>query len=164
LKRSSARIYASPASGELDGVLVPVAGLSGGFVEATRDLAINVRVLTPSGSAKGAAEVLVSSTVVLAGARVSLKVGEEVRRTFNAVSFQPLVTQRFTAPLENAEAAKNDLGVEITATDGKPLLHWSAADPLMAEVISSRRPESMRRRVFLTTSLERRAVSRGADR
>jgi tetratricopeptide (TPR) repeat protein len=108
----------------------PVAGLSGGFVEATRDLAINVRVLTPSGSAKGAAEVLVSSTVALAGARVSLKVGEEVRRTFNAVSFQPLVTQRFTAPLEDAEAAKNDLSVEITATDGKPLLHWSAADPI----------------------------------
>ena len=108
----------------------PVAGLSGGFVEATSDLAINVRVLPASETVKAAAEVRVSSTVALPGARVSLKVGEQVRRTFNAVSFQPLVTQRFTAPLEDAEAAKEDLRVEITAADGKPLLHWSAADPI----------------------------------
>ena len=109
----------------------PVAGLAGGFVEATSGLAINARLLPASAPGKEAtAEVLVSPAVAVTGASVVLGIGDQVLRKFEAVSFQPLVTRKFTAPLADAKAAEGKLRVEILAADNKPILRWSASSPV----------------------------------
>lgn len=106
----------------------PVAGLGGGFVDATRDLAVNARVVTEGSSA--VAEVLAISTVRLAGAHVVLKIGDQVLRDLDHVSFRPLVTREFAAKVPDGAAARQHLRIEITAEDGRPLLRWFAGDPV----------------------------------
>jgi tetratricopeptide (TPR) repeat protein len=107
----------------------PVRGLGGGFVEASRQLALNARFLPGSGGERAHVEVAFSPTVEMAGARVSVKLGSQVLREFNP-TFKPLEPVKFSVPVEDLESAKHNLAVEVRDADGRPLLSWSAAEPI----------------------------------
>ncbi len=107
----------------------PVAQLGGGFVEGTRQMAINV--VYPSSNAAGKSVVLaVSPVAVLRGAKIEVKMGSETLKDFSPVSFEPLATKKFTIPVADVAAAKKQLDVTIKDAEGKTLLHWNAGEPI----------------------------------
>ncbi|HKT13418.1 MAG TPA: DUF5107 domain-containing protein, partial [Terriglobia bacterium] len=107
----------------------PVAKLGGGFVEGTRQMAINV--LYPSSNDAGKSVVLaVSPAAVLHDVKIEVKVGGQTLKDFSPVSFEPLATKDFTIPAEDVAAAKKQLDVTITDAEGKTLLHWNAGEPI----------------------------------
>ncbi len=107
----------------------PVAQLGGGFVEGTRQMAINV--IYPSPDAAGKSVVLaVSPVAVLHGAKIEVKMGSETLKDFSPVSLEPLATKKFTIPVADVAAAKKQLDVTIKDAEGKTLLHWNAGEPI----------------------------------
>jgi tetratricopeptide (TPR) repeat protein len=106
----------------------PVRGLGDGFVEATRQLALNVRFVPGSGAERPHAIVLISPTETIRDVRVSLALGPQAFREFGPVILEPLRPRQFAVPVEDLEAAKRSLSVRVEAENGKPLLRWSAAD------------------------------------
>jgi tetratricopeptide (TPR) repeat protein len=56
--------------------------------------------------------------------------GEKLLREFGPIAFGATMTAKFSVPVENLEAAKQSLSVEIESSDSRLLLHWSAADPI----------------------------------
>jgi len=107
----------------------PVAKLDGGFVEGTRQMAINV--VYPSSNAAGKSVVLaVSPTAFLHGGKIEVKMGSRTLKDFSPVSFEPLATKKFTVPVADVAAAKNQLDVTIKNAQGKTLLHWFAGAPV----------------------------------
>ncbi|MHB8654863.1 MAG: DUF5107 domain-containing protein [Terriglobia bacterium] len=108
----------------------PVRGLGGGFVEATNQLALNVRFLEASGAEGSRVELAINPTVELRGAQIRAKLGAEWLREFGPLSLEPMTTTKLTVPIEDIESAKKSLSVEIDDSDSRPLLRWSAADPI----------------------------------
>jgi tetratricopeptide (TPR) repeat protein len=108
----------------------PVRGLGDGFVEATDQLALNVRFLPAAGGNKPRVELLVSPAVAISSPRVRVLLGSELLREFQAASFAPLKAIKFSATVEDLEAAKKNLAVEIRPSGGQTLLRWSAAEPV----------------------------------
>jgi tetratricopeptide (TPR) repeat protein len=108
----------------------PVAGLGGGFVDGTPQMAINV--VYPSSAAAGKSSVVlaVSPAVSLHGAKIEVKLGSETLKDFLPVSFEPLATKKFTIPVVDVAAAKRQLDVTILNAEGKTLLHWFAGAPV----------------------------------
>jgi Tfp pilus assembly protein PilF len=107
----------------------PVAGLGGGFVDGTPQMAINV-IYPSSGVARKSSVVLaVSPAVSLHGTKIEVKQGTETLKEFSPVSFEPLATKKFTIPVADVTAAKKQLDVTILNVEGKTLLHWYAGDP-----------------------------------
>ncbi|HVB29527.1 MAG TPA: DUF5107 domain-containing protein, partial [Terriglobia bacterium] len=107
----------------------PVAKLDGGFVEGTRQMAINV--IYPSLNAAGKSVVLaVSPAAVLHGAKIEVKMGSETLKEFSPVSFEPLDTKSFTIPVADVASAKKELDVTVKDAEGKTLLHWNAGEPI----------------------------------
>jgi tetratricopeptide (TPR) repeat protein len=107
----------------------PVAKLDGGFVEGTRQMAINV--IYPSSSDAGKSVVLaVSPVATLQGAKIEVKMGSQTLKDFSPVSFEPLATKTFAIPVADVAAAKKELDVTITDAEGKTLLHWNAGEPI----------------------------------
>ncbi len=87
----------------------PVAKLGGGFVEGTRQMAINV--VYPSSNAAGKSVVLaVSPVAVLHGAKIEVKMGSQTLKDFSPVSFEPLDTKNFTIPVADVASAKKATG------------------------------------------------------
>ncbi len=120
----------------------PVRGLDGGFVEATRQMALNVVYLN-QGQAQQVEHVergdpnavyfvklLVSPVADVPDATVMVKLGSKLLREFPHVHFEPLQPSPFTLPVQNLEQARKDLSVEIRSTDGQTILHWAAAEPV----------------------------------
>ncbi len=108
----------------------PVAGLDGGFVAGTPQMAVNV-VYPPSRAAGNSSiELAVSPGVALRGARIEVKLGSKMLKDFSAVSFEPLATRKFTIPVQDVAAAKKQLDVTILNSAGKKLLHWFAGAPI----------------------------------
>ena len=108
----------------------PVAALGDGFVEATSELALNVRFLPDEGSGNPRVEILVSPVVSILRPKLSVKLGSEVLKEFSLSSFAPLKTQKLQVAVPDIEVARKKITVEIKSSDGRSLLRWSAADPL----------------------------------
>jgi tetratricopeptide (TPR) repeat protein len=108
----------------------PVQGLGGGFVEGTRDFALNVTYRQGEGSGKPAAEIAVNPTVAMQGAKIRVRLGSKPLRDFAAVPFEPLATKKFAVPVDDLAAAQKELEVTIFGPEGKTLLHWFAGDPI----------------------------------
>jgi tetratricopeptide (TPR) repeat protein len=108
----------------------PVHGLEGGFVEATNQYALNVRWRAAKGKDKPAVEALVSPVVAIGEAEVQVKLGGKLLRSFKPIAFKPLVTSRFSVPLDDLDQARNKLEIEIKDAQGKTLLDWDAGEPV----------------------------------
>ena len=107
----------------------PVRGLDGGFVEATEQMAVNVSYLN---GAQGRPEVKVTISPVaeVRGATVVLKQGGKILSTFHPAELLPLQPVSYSAPAASLDDARKSLEVEIHSSQGKLLLHWSAAAPI----------------------------------
>ncbi|TAM81014.1 MAG: DUF5107 domain-containing protein [Acidobacteria bacterium] len=108
----------------------PVAGLDGGFVDGTPQMAINVIYPSSNAAGKSAVVLAVSPAVSLRGAKIEVKMGPKTVKDFSPISLEPLTTRKFTVPVADAAAAKKQLDVTILSADGKTLLHWYAGDPV----------------------------------
>ncbi len=108
----------------------PVRGLAGGFVEATSEFALNVRFLPAESAEKARVELLVDPTVDIQGAAVRVTLGGKLLQESADPDFRAGITAKFTAPIEDVETARKTLLVEIIGPDKRPLLCWSAADPV----------------------------------
>ncbi|HEX5412646.1 MAG TPA: DUF5107 domain-containing protein [Terriglobia bacterium] len=108
----------------------PVAGLDGGFVDGTPQMAINVIYPSSDAAGKSAVMLAVSPAVSLNGAKIEVKMGSQTLKDFSGVSFEPLETRKFTIPVSDVATAKKQLDVTILSSEGKTLLHWFAGDPV----------------------------------
>ena len=100
----------------------PVHGLNGGFVEANRDIAIN---LTGSGSQT---KLLVSSTTNNPDAVLRVKISGKVLQEIRGAQLQSGKTASY--PISAPPADRKQLEIEIDDSHGKRLLSWSAEDPV----------------------------------
>ena len=107
----------------------PVAGLKGGFVEATRDMAVNVTYST-SNDSKATATVTISPVTETDGATLAIKHGDTVLRVLHNIHLAPLKTETYLVPLDDLAGAKRSLTVDVTSAMGQPMLHWSASEPI----------------------------------
>ncbi|MGC2160312.1 MAG: DUF5107 domain-containing protein [Silvibacterium sp.] len=107
----------------------PIGGLKDGFVDATSQMAINVSYSAENGP-KPNATVLVSPAVEAIGATLMIKQGNKVLKVVHAVHLLPLHSEAYTVPVQDVEAAKRNLEVEVTSATGQSMLHWSASEPL----------------------------------
>ena len=105
----------------------PVKKLDGGFVKATRELALNV---TFAGGKISHAEVALEPAVRLPGVKVRVSLGAKLLREFSLPELQAGRTEKFTVPVEQLDAARKQLAVEVMSKAGEVLLHWSAAEPV----------------------------------
>jgi len=117
----------------------PVRGLAGGFVEATRDVALNVRFLPAEGTDKPRVDILVDPTVDIlelpasgphGGASVRVLLGDKLLQETKTLDFHAGTTAKLAVTVEDIETAKKTLVVEIVGADKRSLLRWSAADPV----------------------------------
>lgn len=108
----------------------PVRGLEGGFVEATRDLVLNVAYPSASDPGRPRLKLAVYPSVNIARAVLRVKAGGRVLREFSPVEFKTGAAATFTLPLTGPDAGTKNLEVEIVNSVGRPLLRWSAADPV----------------------------------
>ena len=109
----------------------PVRGLGGGFVEATKQLALNVLFSSAqNGTAQAEVKLVVSPVVELHDARVRVFLDAKLLRELAVATFEPLQPVAFTLPVESVDEAKKELKVQILSTDGRELLSWSAAAPI----------------------------------
>ena len=105
----------------------PVRGLDGGFVEAEKDVALNVRVVGVASPGESQVEVVLCSTVALVPVTLSITLGSEGHQITD-VSLKPLVPAKFEVPVKDLETAKSRLEVEVESA-GRTLLRWSGGDP-----------------------------------
>lgn len=108
----------------------PVKGMGGGFVEATSELAANVHYVAASGTTKSSVEFVLLPAVSIKDARVCVKLGPQLLRSFGPVSLEPMTAAHVGVPVEDVQAAKSQVSVEVLAPGGQVLLRWSAADPV----------------------------------
>jgi tetratricopeptide (TPR) repeat protein len=108
----------------------PVAGLQGGFVEATPLLALNVNFLEARQGNPQHVEFFLSPTAPIHGAMVRVKLGTQVLKDFGPLSFEPLTTIKVGVPVADLNAAKSKIEIAVSAPNGLNLLEWSAADPI----------------------------------
>jgi len=108
----------------------PVQGLGGGFVEATSQLALNVRYIAPSATEKERVEFLLSPTVEIQSAKFRVTLGSHLLREFGPISLMPLTPAKFVVNVIDPYAANTKLAAEVVSSDRQILLRWSAADPI----------------------------------
>lgn len=108
----------------------PVADLDGGFVEATDQMAINASFLQKGAAPAGEVKVLFSPVAVVSNVTVTVKLGSELLRSIQHVELTPLHSAAYTIPVADLDRARKDLRVEVASGQGKPLLVWSASDPI----------------------------------
>jgi tetratricopeptide (TPR) repeat protein len=107
----------------------PVQHLGDGFVEATKQFAINISFLTAS-TRTGNVLVSVSPTEHVDGAMLVVLSDGKKALTISGLSFGPMVTRTFSIPVEDITAARKTTVVDIVSATGQSLLHWSAASPI----------------------------------
>jgi tetratricopeptide (TPR) repeat protein len=108
----------------------PVRGLGDGFVEATDELALNVRFLPAAGEKKQHVELAISPTVAIPSPKIRVLLGPKLLRELAPAGFTPLETAKFSVPVDSLEEARKSLVVEIQSARGGTLLRWSAAEPV----------------------------------
>jgi len=107
----------------------PVRQLNDGFVEATKQLAINVSIEAAAGT-KGAVSVSVSPTEHINNASVQISLDGKIEKSFSQVSFKPADTRTFVIQVDDIKMARNRASVDILGESGRVLLHWNAAEPV----------------------------------
>jgi tetratricopeptide (TPR) repeat protein len=114
----------------------PVAGLDGGFVEATSQTALNVSFLQTASAIhtdsaqSGEVKLLFSPVAAVRNATVTVSLGSTLLRTIQNVEWTPHHTAAYTIPVPNLDRARKELHVEVKSEKGEPLLAWSASDPI----------------------------------
>ena len=108
----------------------PVKGMGDGFVEATSGLALNVIYVEAAPGEKPSVEVVLFPTIAAKAAKVNVKLGDKLLRSFGPISLEPMKVVHLGLPIDNLAAAKAHLSVEVESSAGRVLLHWSAADPV----------------------------------
>ncbi len=107
----------------------PVSGLKDGFVDATRQVALNVDF--PSARASGGNVTLrLSPVAVIHGAVLRVNQGDKLLMDERGVDLQPLHPAVYVVAVRDVEVAKRSLEVDVVSSTGKQILHWSAAEPL----------------------------------
>ncbi|MGH9402216.1 MAG: DUF5107 domain-containing protein [Terriglobia bacterium] len=107
----------------------PVRGLDGGFMDATRQMAMNAVYLNGD-SRQPEVKLIVSPVTDLPNASVIVKLGSKILREFPHVHFEPLQPATFTFPVLSLDEARKNLSVQIQSAQGEAFLRWSAADPI----------------------------------
>jgi tetratricopeptide (TPR) repeat protein len=107
----------------------PINGLKDGFVDATSQMAINVSY-SEEKNPKPNITVTVSPAEEAIGATILIKRGDTVLKVIRAVHLLPLHSEAYTVPVQDVEAAKRNLEIEVTSATGLPILHWSADGPI----------------------------------
>jgi len=107
----------------------PVRGLRGGFVEATKAMALNI-VYPPDASPSGNALIEISPVRDIPDASLIVTEGNHVLGRWQRIHLVPLHPAAWSVTLPNAQQAKKDLCLEVRNASGDRLLHWSAAEPL----------------------------------
>lgn len=105
----------------------PVRGLQGGFVAATRQLALNVKF---AAGEKNEAEVALQPVVSLRDLRLQVRLAGRLLREFSISRLTAGQAATFAVPIEEEEQAQRQLAVEVKTAAGQSLLHWSAAEPV----------------------------------
>ena len=103
----------------------PVAGLKGGFVEATSQVAINVTF--PAGHD---VEVTISPAAEVKGATILIKQGGKILKAVRTVDLLPLHSESISVPVPDVDAVKHKLAIEVTSAAGERILDWSANEPV----------------------------------
>lgn len=107
----------------------PVSGLKDGFVDATRQIALNVDF--PAVSDHGAnATLRLSPVVAIRGAVLQVKQGNKLLMEVRGVNLRPLHTATYIVPVRDLQDAKRNLDVNVMQSTGQQILHWSASEPL----------------------------------
>jgi tetratricopeptide (TPR) repeat protein len=107
----------------------PVRRLDGGFVEATKQFAVNVRFVPTSGTA-GEICIAVSPTEHIENTNLHVNVDGKSVKAFTDLTFEPAATRAFVIPVANIDLAKSKTAVELVGGAGYSLLHWSASEPV----------------------------------
>jgi tetratricopeptide (TPR) repeat protein len=107
----------------------PIRGLDGGFVQATRDMAINA-VYMETAQGQPVVKLAISPVADVADARVIVKMGPKILREISHVHLTPLQPVFFNLPVQSLDRAKRGLEVQIQSAQGSVLLPWSAAEPV----------------------------------
>lgn len=108
----------------------PVAGLEGGFVEATSQMALNASFLQKGSAQAGEVKLLISPVAAVHNATLTVAIGSTLLRTIHNLQLDPLQTAAYMIPVPDLERARKDLRVEVKSEEGKQLLAWSASDPI----------------------------------
>jgi tetratricopeptide (TPR) repeat protein len=106
----------------------PVKHLDGAFVEATKQIAINVRFLATT-KPKGNIQISISSTETINNATVALSIDGGRTKTFR-LSFDPQNARAILIPVDDIATAESSAAVDIVGEAGRTLLHWRASDPI----------------------------------
>ncbi|MGH9453621.1 MAG: tetratricopeptide repeat protein, partial [Terriglobia bacterium] len=107
----------------------PVRGLDGGFVEATKQMAINAKFRNGDHD-QPQVELIASPVVGLEDAALVVKLGSKLLREFHHINFEPLKPASFTVPVPSLGEARKELNIQIQSAQGQVLLRWSAAEPI----------------------------------
>lgn len=102
----------------------PVSGLNGGFVEATPQMAVNVQYQNSQ------VNVRISPVASVENATLLIRNGDTLVKKISNVSLTAMDPVSYEAPVADVEQAKKNLNIQIVSSEGKTLLHWSAADPI----------------------------------
>ncbi len=107
----------------------PVRKLGDGFVEAAKQLALNVQ-FSAERQHGGTMQILLSPVEKVEDARIEVRLKGSLLRTIGPLTLEPLATQSFSIPLSDAQKAKQSVEVKVLDSSGKILLQWSAAEPI----------------------------------
>jgi hypothetical protein len=101
----------------------PVSGLKDGFVDATRQVALNVDF--PPAAAKGRDVILrVSPIATNHSVILQVKQGDKLLMNERGVDLEPLHPVTYVVPVGNAQAAQRSLEVDVLSSAGVSILHW----------------------------------------
>lgn len=106
----------------------PVHNLDGGFVEATSQMAVNVKDLENHGG-QPQIRLMVSPVADVPDATIQIKQGANLLRTLHHVNLVPMQAVSYTVPVQDLTSARHNLDITVQSAQGKTLLHWSSADP-----------------------------------
>jgi tetratricopeptide (TPR) repeat protein len=107
----------------------PVRGLGEGFVEATDRLALNVNFVPAGGKRESRVEIGISPVTAIATPEVRVFLGSNVLRNESPRSLVPLTALKFGVPVDDLEAARRGLAIQIRSA-GQLIARWSAAEPI----------------------------------
>jgi tetratricopeptide (TPR) repeat protein len=115
----------------------PVRQLDGGFVEATKQFAINASFVATSGKT-GEIHLAVSPTEHCENASLQINVDGKSVKAHTNLTFEPAVTKTFVIPVSDIDTARSKTTVEMLGGSGFALLRWSAAEPVDGNADSRR--------------------------
>ncbi len=108
----------------------PVAGLDGGFVEATSQMAVNATFIGKGAGQPGEVKILISPVADVSKASLTISLGSKLLREIPNIQLQSLHSVAYTIPVLDLDQAKRDLRIQVKSTPERVLLQWSASAPV----------------------------------